>query len=116
MSWEVLGTSFVHVKGVAVQSILLDETLKNWLYQLTEEEREQIVQTVFEMLEEADIHTVDDFYHSTWKKIQELRAKSRLPEQTQKLFGRAMRLLWSSVQKTRREKMGSNLNKTLRIS
>lgn len=117
MSWEVLGTSFVHVKGVAVQSIFLDETLKNWLYQLTEEEREQIVQTVFEMLEEADIHTVDDFYHSTWKKIQELlRAKSRLPEQTQKLFGRAMRLLWSSVQKTRREKRGSNLNKTLRIS
>lgn len=116
MSWEVLGASFVYVEGIAAQSILLDETLKNWLEQLTNQEREQIVDTVFEMLEEADIHTVDDFYHSTWKKIQELlRAKSRLSEETQKTFYKAMKLLWSSLRQARHRKKGPNLNKTLRI-
>jgi hypothetical protein len=117
MSWEVLGTSFVYVKHLAIESILLDETMKNWLEQLSDEERQQIVDTVFEMLEEAGIHTVDDFYHSTWKKIQELlRAKSRLPETTNKLFARAMKLLWSSLHATGKKKIGANLNKTLRNS
>ncbi|MGN0142892.1 MAG: DUF2974 domain-containing protein [Roseburia sp.] len=117
MSWEVLGTSFVYVDGLAVQSIQLDETLKNWLEQLTNQEREQIVTTIFELLDAADIQTVDDFYHITWKRLQELmRAKSRLPEETHKLFSRAMKLLWRSVHAMKKKNMGSNLNKTLRIS
>jgi len=60
-SWEVLGTQFVYVEEVAAQSVFLDETMKAWLYQLDGEERQQIVDTVFGMIEEADIRTVDDF-------------------------------------------------------
>lgn len=97
MSWEVLGTSFVYVDQVAAESVMLDETMKAWLYQLDGEEREQIVETVFSMLEEADIRTVDDFYNSRWKKIQELmKAKSKLPEETQKVFTKALKLLWKT--------------------
>lgn len=101
MSWEVLGPSFVYVEHVATKSILLDETMKAWLYQLNQDERREIVDTVFFMLEEAKIRTVDDFYRSPWKKVQELlRAKSRLPEETQKLFSRAVKLLWTEGNKT----------------
>ena len=91
MSWEVLGTSFVYVREVAAQS-------------LNGEEREQIVDTVFGMLEAADIKTVDDFYHSKWKAVQELmKAKSRLPEKSQKVFAKALKLLWSEGNKTVRK-------------
>lgn len=101
MSWEILGNSFVYVEEVAAQSLLLDETMKAWLYQLDGEEREQIVDTIFGMLEAANIRTLEDFYRSKWKKVQELlRAKSRLPEDRQKLFARALRLLWSEGNKT----------------
>ncbi len=101
MSWEVLGTSFVYVEHVATESVLVDETMKEWLYQLNAQEREEIVDTVFSMLEEADIRTVDDFYSSKWKKVQELmKAKSKLPEETQQLFSRALKLLWSAGNKT----------------
>lgn len=104
MSWEVLGTSFVYVDHVAAQSIVLDETMKSWLYQLDDEEREQIVDTVFSMLEEADIRTVDDFYNSKWKKVQELmKAKSKLPAETQKLFSKALKLLWNEGNRTVRK-------------
>jgi mRNA-degrading endonuclease RelE of RelBE toxin-antitoxin system len=97
MSWEVLGTKFIYVDAVAQQSILLDETMKTWLRQLDKQQREQIVDTVFSMLEEANIHTVDDFYHSTWKKVQDLiKAKSELPPETQKLFSEALKLLWKT--------------------
>lgn len=105
-SWEVLGTSFVYASQVAVQSIMVDKTMKAWLYQLDGEEREAIVDTVFSMLEEANIRTVDDFYNSKWKKVQELlKAKSKLPEETQKLFSKALKLLWSEGNKTVRKTM-----------
>lgn len=103
-SWEVRGTSFVYGSQVAVQSILVDKTMKAWLYQLDGEERHAIVDTIFYMLEEANIKTVDDFYNSKWKKVQELlKAKSRLPEETQKLFSKALKLLWSEGNKTVRK-------------
>ncbi len=97
MSWEVLGRSFCYVDAVAAQSVLLDETVKTWLGQLDMDQRQQIVDTVFSMLEEANIRTVDDFYHSRWKKIQELmKAKSELAPETQKLFSQALKLLWKT--------------------
>lgn len=113
MSWEVMGPSFLYVDQVAAESVLLDETMKKWLYQLNHEEREQIVDTVFSMLEEADIRTVDDFYNSKWKKVQELmKAKSKLPAETQKLFSKALKLLWSSgnstIKQAVKEKMEEN--------
>lgn len=122
MSWEVLGKAFVYVEKVAKESILLDETMKTWLYQLTEKEREEIVDTIFSMLEEAEIKTVDDFYHSPWKKIQELlKAQSRLSSETQQLFSRAVKLLWNTRNRTLKqnarlrladkEKTGSGKNK-----
>ena len=56
------------------------------------------------MLEAADIKTVDDFYHSKWKAVQELmKAKSRLPEKSQKVFAKALKLLWSEGNKTVRK-------------
>lgn len=113
MSWEVRGPSFLYVDKVAAESVFLDETMKKWLYQLNNEEREQIVDTVFSMLEEADIRTVDDFYNSKWKKVQELmKAKSKLPAETQKLFSKALKLLWSSgnstIKQAVKEKMEEN--------
>lgn len=106
MSWEVLGTGFVYAEQMAAHSILVDKTMKAWLYQLKEEERQQIVETIFGMLEEAQIKTVDDFYHSRWKAVQELmKAKSKLPAETQKVFAKALKLLWSEGNKAMKEQM-----------
>lgn len=115
-SWEVLGNSFVYAKDIAAQSILLDATLKAWIYQLDGVEREQIVGTIFGMLEEANIKTVDDFYRSRWKAVQELmKAKSKLPVETQKLLSKAMKLLWTegnnTVKKSLISKKSIKLNK-----
>lgn len=97
MSWEVLGNAFVHTDAIAPKSLLLDEAVKNWLFQLNREQRQQIVDGVFYMLEEAHIKTVDDFYHSKWKVIQEvMKTKSQLPQETQEAFGRALKLLWKA--------------------
>lgn len=101
MSWEVLGTSFVYVEHIAAQSVLWDETMKAWLAHLSEEERKEIVATIFNIIDEADIHTIDDFYHSKWKVVQDLmKAKSKLPEETMQVFSKALKSLWSEGNKT----------------
>lgn len=112
MTWEVFGPSFVRAEHVAVQSVLVDEAMKRWLYQLDGEERQQIVESVFSLLEEANIKTVEDFYHSKWKKIQEvLKAKGKLPEETQMLFSRAIKLLWRAGNDTVKKQLTERLRK-----
>lgn len=113
MSWEVLGTKFIYVDAVAPQSVLLDETMKSWIYQLDKEQRQQIVDTIFSMLEDANIRTVDDFYHSRWKVIQEvMKAKSKLPPETQKLFSKALKLLWKTGNATVKQAVRDKLEET----
>ena len=111
MSWEVLGKHFVYGKEVAPESLMLDKTMKNWLEQLNEKQRQEIVETAFSVLEEANVHTVDDFYNSKLKKIQEIiKATSNLPEDTQKLFSRAVRLLWKSGNEVVKQKVKETMD------
>lgn len=113
-SWEVLGKSFVYVEHVAAESVMLDETMKAWIYQLDGKEREQIVEMIFSMLDEANIKTVDDFYRSKWKAVQELmKAKSKLPAETQKLFSKALKLLWTEGNKTVRKSVKKAMQERL---
>lgn len=103
LSWEVLGTSFVYKEDVAAQSILLNEAMKAWIDQLNWTEREQIVETIFDMLDEVGIKTVDDFYHSKWKSIQALlQVKNKLSPERQQLFQKAVKLLWVEGNKAMR--------------
>ena len=97
LSWEVLGTGFVRAKEFTPQSVLLNEAIKGWLYELSAVQRKEIINTVFHMLKEAEIKTVDDFYHSKWRAVSEMiKARSELPEETQKLISKAVKLLWKT--------------------
>ncbi len=61
--------------------------------------------TVFGMLEAADIKTVDDFYHSKWKTVQELmKAKPVNFLEEPESFARALKLLWTEGNKTVRRR------------
>lgn len=94
MSWEVLGTHFVYTDKVAEQSLLLDETMKTWLVELDATQREIIVDAIFEMLDELNIRTVDDFTHLKFADLQEAnKLRKNLPPETQELLGHALKLL-----------------------
>lgn len=97
MSWEVMGAKFLYGDAIAPQSIFLDETMKSWLRYLTKEQREEIVNAVFSLLEEVNIRTVDDFSKIKWKTISELlKAKKEMNQETQQLFSQALKLLWKT--------------------
>ena len=50
-SWQVLGPNFQRVEELTADSRFLDRTFKNWLSQMSNEERSEFFDTVFELLE-----------------------------------------------------------------
>ena len=117
MSWEVLGTHFVYTDKVAKQSVFIDETMRTWLMELDATQREIIVEAVFEILDELNIRTVDDFTHLKFADIQEAnKLRKNLPAGTQELLAHAVKLLFktgkNSVEVYLREKLeNSKLSK-----
>ena len=84
MSWEVRGTTLVHLNHVDGKSVLVDKALKSWIGEMDEKQREVFVDTLFGILDEADIRTVDDLANMNYTKFMELmKAKSSLDKETQ---------------------------------
>ena len=50
-SWQVLGANFLPVEELTADSRFLDRTFKNWLSKMSNEERSEFFDTVFELLE-----------------------------------------------------------------
>ena len=50
-SWQVLGANFLQVEELTADSRFLDRTFKNWLASMTNEERSEFFDTVFDLLE-----------------------------------------------------------------
>lgn len=53
LSWEVLGPRFIYLDGVKKNSRILDRTLKNWINEMTREQREEFVMILFHVLSET---------------------------------------------------------------
>lgn len=58
MSWEVLGNHFVYMPGVKKSSIFLNQALRQWLSEITVEERATFVEELFEIIRAAGVDTV----------------------------------------------------------
>lgn len=101
MSWEVKGTRLVHMSSVDGRALLLDKTMKSWLEGMDETKRESFVDTVFGILEEADIRTVDDLANMNAAKFMEIiKLHSSLRQEDQELIRDS---LWGFLQQSGRE-------------
>ncbi|MDD7389490.1 MAG: DUF2974 domain-containing protein [Lachnospiraceae bacterium] len=94
LSWEVMGTEFVKIHEVSVQSRKTNDGLKKWLEGLTVEERQKITELIFSSLSLAGVRNVGDFAALTPKKIYDMTRKLKGMDAEQKaLVNRAFRLL-----------------------
>ena len=101
MTWEVLGSSFVYGETVAKKSILLDQTLKAWVGKLDAGQREAFVDTLFSILEEGQIQTIDDLANLNWKKFLELYKRgSTLERQNQAILKKTLKALLEESNRT----------------
>lgn len=101
MTWEVMGNSFVYVDTVAKGSILLDKTLKAWVGKMDKGQREAFVDTLFSILEEGDIHTIDDLADLDLKKFVGLcKLGSVIERQNQAVIKKTLKALFEESNRT----------------
>lgn len=87
MSWEVLGPSLVHIKSVDEKAILVNRTLKSWMDKMDNRQRQEFVETLFGILEEAKIETVDDLANILPSQLLEIvRLSSSVRRESQELM------------------------------
>lgn len=59
-SWEVRGSRFVSMKSVTAQARAADREVRRWAGGLTEQQRSQVVESVFQVLEATGAKTLTD--------------------------------------------------------
>lgn len=62
LSWQVLGNHFIYAKSIGNQSLNTNKAIDEWLSLIPKEQRKDIVDAVFVILNSAGIETVDDFF------------------------------------------------------
>lgn len=62
-SWEVMGGDFVHVQEISEGNRFADRTIKNWIRDMTKEERETLVETIFALVRSGGASEVKDLLH-----------------------------------------------------
>ncbi len=69
LSWMLVGTHFVTVDEVESKSMVFDETMKNWLKQMTDEEREKFIDSLFKILSANEAKTTMDISADFFKSV-----------------------------------------------
>jgi hypothetical protein len=62
-SWDLLGPDFIPVEQITANSRFLDQTIKTWLAGMTMEERNEIVDTVYDLLTIGGADNAFDLLH-----------------------------------------------------
>jgi hypothetical protein len=59
-SWEVMGGGFIRLDAISEESKLIDSSLKVWLSEMSPEERESVVESLYESLSSQGAKTLTD--------------------------------------------------------
>lgn len=62
-SWEVMGKSLIRVQEVSEGSQFLDATIKEWFTQMTNQERNQLVDVMFSLLGTGGVDNALEIFH-----------------------------------------------------
>lgn len=62
-SWQLMGREFETVKEITADSRFLDQTIKTWLNDMSIEDRNQVVDAIFDLLSVGDVDNVFEIIH-----------------------------------------------------
>lgn len=68
-SWEVLGPTFVHRKRLSNFALAVDKGIRNWLAKIPDEQRDQIINDLFSVLEATEAVTLTELQDGGIKNI-----------------------------------------------
>jgi len=95
-SWQVMGGRFITVPERTKESRLAEETIKNWLSSLKNEERERVVDGIYSVISASDGKNIADLFEGrNVRKI--LRAVGSMDEETKEIIVDAFKRLGGSL-------------------
>lgn len=98
-SWQVMGGRFITLPERTRESRLAEETIKNWLAELSPEERKRFIDGVYSVLSVSEGRNVADLFEA--KNIRAiLRAVSSMDEETKNAIADAFKRLGGSLRET----------------
>lgn len=96
-SWEVLGTGFVQLYSVTESARLSDLVLKEWMDNLTFEQRESFIDGLFQVLTASGAQTLTDLKSDKLKAAAGMvKAMTAMDKQTKKVLTYAIKVLLRS--------------------
>ncbi len=100
-SWEVMGGDFIHVQEISAGSRFVDRTIKNWIRDMTKEDRAVLVQTIFELIRSGGASELKDLLHP--KSIHAFFKTLKNNPQSQKLLAGEFLELLRAIRETREQ-------------
>lgn len=109
MSWEVLGPNFVTVKSVSDTSRMVNDILKNWLRETSNEERATFVDTLYKILEASQAKNLDDL-NAEKGRIANVMLKEigGLSKETKTMLGKTISALFKEGNQVIKNNLNSN--------
>jgi hypothetical protein len=93
LNWSVCGTAFKLAEDIDKFSRHISVTIQSWLSKVPDEERRDFVNTVFDVLEQSEIHSLRDFSEPDMKKAGVLlKNASKLPQEQRELVKKLIKM------------------------
>ena len=109
MSWEVLGTKFVTVNRVSDASRMVNDILKNWLRETSNEERETFVDTLYKILDASQAKSIDDLNAEKGRIANVvLKEISGLSKETKAMLGKTLSALFKEGNQVIKTNLNNN--------
>ncbi len=97
-SWHVLGTSFVTCTQTGRESRLVDKAVNEWVSELSMEEREMFVETIFTVLSDSKARTNSELSENLFESVARmLKSASKLSPNTKNAVSKTVHLLVKSL-------------------
>ena len=100
-SWRLLAKSFIRMEDITADSRFLDMTIKNWIAQMSPEERNILVDTLFGLLESGEVSNAMDIFQP--RNIRHYLKALGANGNMRKLFSDELRGLVAAAKKARAE-------------
>ncbi len=100
LSWEVKGKAFIHLDSITDESKKIDRTLKLWLSEMSNEKRQRVIDTIYELLSSSTVKTLTDLNAD---KLIVIKAWNTLSPEDKKLIKRLISLLIKSTPKKKKD-------------
>lgn len=100
-SWEIVGKNFVEMEEITADSRFLNLTIKNWIAEMSPEERNVLVDAMFDLLASGEVNSALDIFQL--KNIRHYLKALSENGNMRKLFSTELRALVAAARKAKQE-------------